>query len=1075
MTDRSVSSSLSGTRSTGTAGTTSAVDHRKLREVASIIGGASSSSSSPSEEEESDSSSNDGDSYNNDNDGGLNVIVNTGRSEQEESTTAPGTDVGADQAAVGRYVISGANKYEEGADREVDPSTALESATRTDTCMQSDVDLTSHAISNGIDDSNTASANDIDGDDSLGDADPPTEQQQSFNQSLDEEGIALLSHIFPDTSHEELEAIHVNRLESLNGSSRVSSRVGSFAAHDDGSSDESDEDVDIINRNERPATSRIRTTRSRRRRQRGTPFQLPSDFLTLPPSTSVHILNCRTNQLEWKLISELEAEVYARLGVEGYEFDSDGQYLSAILQRRKDSDGLGMTLKLFDGMVCVHALASSSVEKTRGDAVGNTTSGSAWSGSAYDAGVRVGDEIVGINGMAVPIGAAANAEGALPFVVEVIRKAADPIVLHLHRGHVGGGEGEHMNGSGERSSMQMSKSMTFGEQSYNPEDTTTERLQGNGCNDEERSSDPEIHPLAALLLEKGILQSKDEAILATQQLDEYTERARQWEATSVLCVNASDYSLRVGDVERSGAEKSPAPNGASTPSTPVRRPRRPLSAARGGTTRSFGSPGFASPPPSSSSRNHQTPIQRYPGKPWTSGGGDSFSTPKPSDREARIEMGAVRKGLCVRILNTFVDDQDLTCYTVWVYDCESSTEWYAPVRYLQDFGEMRNQCIQLCPEISEFSFPSKIWLPVLSSQLKEARLEQLERFLRDMCAIIYKLPLRPKLAEVAIYLQSFLGCDAKGLAGDSLILHHQTVSNNCLYSVGILQDGHSEEEREARRNLKNAIQRYVYRIFLLPCIEQVASNFVATVKHEIPSVAEMRDLERKGFGLLKDRASEILGRIQRFITSIQTLIVDGCRNDLISIASHEDYSSLRKRMDSKTGELYSELLFRDSIREHLELEVYIPLRKSISTVLVNAWRHDDMAIQHKMNALSMRPQSYFNLAHENPTGYSSVIAILKEGVGRSSLPCMKMRAIVDASKGLLRTNKNATVDDLGADEFLPALVYCVVMSRIERPCALCELLQELADERSMLGEVGYYFSSFQAAITHIQEFPLTEW
>lgn len=130
---------------------------------------------------------------------------------------------------------------------------------------------------------------------------------------------------------------------------------------------------------------------------------------------------------------------------------------------------------------------------------------------------------------------------------------------------------------------------------------------------------------------------------------------------------------------------------------------------------------------------------------------------------------------------------------------------------------------------------------------------------------------------------------------------------------------------------------------------------------------------------------------------------------------------------------------------------------------------------HKINALARQPQSYFNLAQESPTGWSSVIAILKEGVGRSSLPCMKMRAIVDASKELLRTNGKASVDDIGADEFLPALVYCVVMAGIERPCALCELLQELADERLFLGESGYYFSSFQASITHIQEMALTEW
>jgi len=91
-----------------------------------------------------------------------------------------------------------------------------------------------------------------------------------------------------------------------------------------------------------------------------------------------------------------------------------------------------------------------------------------------------------------------------------------------------------------------------------------------------------------------------------------------------------------------------------------------------------------------------------------------------------------------------------------------------------------------------------------------------------------------------------------------------------------------------------------------------------------------------------------------------------------------------------------------------------------------------------------------------------VSKILHEGVGRSTLPCAKLRAIVDASKEVARLyteehnqsisynvfaglspsnlapNIETQSDALSADDFLPIFIFCVVKSQIERPCALCK-------------------------------------
>ena len=87
--------------------------------------------------------------------------------------------------------------------------------------------------------------------------------------------------------------------------------------------------------------------------------------------------------------------------------------------------------------------------------------------------------------------------------------------------------------------------------------------------------------------------------------------------------------------------------------------------------------------------------------------------------------------------------------------------------------------------------------------------------------------------------------------------------------------------------------------------------------------------------------------------------------------------------------------------------------------------------------------------------------ILKEGVGSSTLPITKLNAIVHAAKEIALLHEREHKDDsvcadengddqtkskdfvdyssLGADDFLPIFIYCIVQAEIERPCALCTL------------------------------------
>lgn len=132
------------------------------------------------------------------------------------------------------------------------------------------------------------------------------------------------------------------------------------------------------------------------------------------------------------------------------------------------------------------------------------------------------------------------------------------------------------------------------------------------------------------------------------------------------------------------------------------------------------------------------------------------------------------------------------------------------------------------------------------------------------------------------------------------------------------------------------------------------------------------------------------------------------------------------------------------------------------------------------------------LLHLSVTEWDTVSRILSQRVGRSTLPCVKLRAIVDAAKEIVRLHAwehpREGMNDapgeqnypgqascsLGADEFLPIFIFSVVRAELDRPFALCMLLKTLCEPSKRIGEIGYYLASFEAAIEHVRELDLTE-
>jgi hypothetical protein len=475
-----------------------------------------------------------------------------------------------------------------------------------------------------------------------------------------------------------------------------------------------------------------------------------------------------------------------------------------------------------------------------------------------------------------------------------------------------------------------------------------------------------------------------------------------------------------------------------------------------------------------------------------------------------ISLMNVRKALSVRIVNIFDDNVD-TAYTIWVYDSECGKEWYAPVRYLRDFIDLRSSVLSLCTtSIQRIPFPKikgtslDLFLRrspkqrMESNVQRETKCRQLEHFLRVLCAMPYKEKLHPYIAEVAIHVQSFLGCDIQENNADTNTLcPHPSISllpkyvnlsktdDNALRPDTVAEMNHNNDVPEhrwidTRLRLKRALQCFTYRLLLLDELQQIVDRFVDRLRISGPSLYDIEDLEAKGPNVLKERALVDLRQIQSFLDKIQDMILEGCRDDFAKIAKRSEFTLLHTLIFRSTnGSVYWDTLVREAVREQVEVEIYVPLRSVVSRWLVNGWRHEDMEVYFRMNELRRRcrPPNILRWNHnELHPDWSTVIQILSVGVGLSTLPCMKLRAIVDAAREIFRIlhqpNEKKRVkesDTIGADDLLPIFIHCVVQAEIERPCALCVLLQTLCDPIHRIGEIGYYLLTFEAAIRHCQE------
>jgi hypothetical protein len=929
---------------------------------------------------------------------------------------------------------------------------------------------------------------------------PQTPQNRTL-AAKDAEGIALLRQIFPSLSDAELQNLHKNHVkksskkpthsEQEGPSSRLGQRIWKqamwFQEHAE------------IDEPKQPLHWRQ--------------TELADDFLRLPPDIAIRRHNPRENKWHYMVIQTLEQQVLeqhiAHQHVIGTAVDypvDELKYTRVLF--RDPQKGLGMTLCEEGGRIWVHSLIG--------------RDGSRWfvpppehekGGPSMEAGIMPGDWLLGINGQALlPLPSSSEENNLLKDAVSAIQFSPDPVVLHLRRVPP-----HRLHPLVERTRFARSISLNgpalLQNSVENPDSTIISETSSSHAKSKDVNNGIGIHPFVSVLASKNLIQSMKDQVEATKTLSHFTDRARQWESFSSFRIHANSFQLKTHidpkDLPPSmNADTLPFQSTQAknvrpwAPSTPMLDPERdsiPEMYMHGEIVRD--------PPLDEDDPDEEAPMSLLSGKPFERVSPRSavplqlrgnINTQRRRAKRAPVEnsdgddvifipLMNVRKALCCRILNSFTDN-NRTAYTIWVYDVESGREWYAPVRYMKDFQLLRSSTAPLCQRLNHLSFPTVKWTMFGNSEtseppaVKEVKSRQLETFLRTLCSIIYTDPLHPSVAEIAIHVQSFLGCDA-GLSSEDLDLHLQShvTLNESMGSDQSSEEGHSELQMKFRFYLKSSIQRYTFRLLLLDVVETIIRQFVEATRAKGPTLQDIEGLEAKGRSVIKERAMMDLERIQAFLDQFQDLILDGCMADFESISRRRAFFPLHTFLEGTRGNVYLERVVREAVREQLEIEVYVPLRTMVSRYLVHGWRHDDMEIHFKMNELRKRPQSMFRIPIEkqSPSDWRSVSSILNEGAQQTTLPCGKLRAIVHAANEITRiyAEERRFIQDsppLGADDFLPIFIYCVVQAGMERPCALTVLLRTLCEPTNRIGEIGYYLASFEAAIMHIQEIDLTD-
>jgi hypothetical protein len=292
-------------------------------------------------------------------------------------------------------------------------------------------------------------------------------------ESEDVEGISLLRQIFPDESTEELRKLfHQHTLSSPSASQQ------------------SDNNHSGSSRNRTPKSQlgwRVwrQVLRNDPKRQ-WTAIEPPDDFLRLPSSIAVRRYDEQAQTMRYQLVRELEHRAwrqelhYSTIDDTKY---GDYRYFTVVIAPDQEL-GLGLTLIEEEGTIKVLGLTTT---RDRTQVIG----------PSYEAGIKPGDILVGIEGEAF---SKTLKPPLLQNAVRMIHQCQSPVVIHLISPESSKRGGTHI-----ASNLELKRSTSLLDSTANLDSSS---VFSNGSSSSVMTPKDTMHPFARVLRAKGLIQSR---------------------------------------------------------------------------------------------------------------------------------------------------------------------------------------------------------------------------------------------------------------------------------------------------------------------------------------------------------------------------------------------------------------------------------------------------------------------------------------------------------------------------------------------------------------------------------------
>jgi len=672
------------------------------------------------------------------------------------------------------------------------------------------------------------------------------------------------------------------------------------------------------------------------------------------------------------------------------------------------------------------------VEKQGGNIVvsGLSNESSNTPGLSYQAGVRVGDVLHGVNFEYFNTGVSkAN-------VTKVVSAAGPFLCLHFIR-YLDVSRTPYTDGSTRQHAASLRK----------------------------------IHPCALMLLDQEVLDVEDMEVFC-ESLQRLKSRTIDWstgvirQRTKIRDIAAAIQSSGLGAVDGTGTRDDSA--------------LRLVSSSSGGSSlRNMRWPVTGSTAPMALSAYRSS--------------GEISDIRQSWYKEVTMSTRDIQPAISIRITGTTVID-DHTEYVLWVQDVSTGLQWYTTRRFREFFKlrETLVSLWGVFGSLPFPARRLSVGRNDPSGSLVAERRPLLETFLRSAYQVVVAEHLvHPATRKIFLAIYRFVDV-SHNMPSISAIYSQQKRLHDA-YIERLMEEhayvgaSHRDDEECTIDYLNDPfifvrrwVEIYIHSILQLPVFRRVVGRFVRNyLKSSTGDDSKSWD-ERESVNNVKS--------LGEFIDNLQDVLLRGMRTDVAEVIEHFVHGDTRGRYGGQPRQLqkidedtiyvnailkmdWVDSITQVAVRRQIETEVYVPCADAVRAVLNEGFAQRDKQLVAKCQYLRCQPQSFFGipLKHISPSSWEDVVRAIDK-VPKMSIPFDKLQLLVAAAKQIPEIYRKEHPDasiSLGADDMLPIFIYCLAMSKIRRLSTLSKELENVCDSECRVSEIGYYTATLEASLQHI--------